>query len=152
MRKAATRIVTMSVTILMVLAPGAAFAQDGGDLVGLAKAEAIRSARIANETAMAVQSGSGKADGLERAIQAVQAAEDRGSGNGRALGRGNAANVLAALAAGESPAGIGREHGKAVSAAARGLSNLAGEKGTNGNGNGWGKGGNPNKGDTGDGS
>jgi hypothetical protein len=138
------RIATLLMSAVLVAAPSVALAQEGADLVGTARAAAVRSAQIANETALAAQSGEGKKRGLERAAQAVKAAEDRGNGNGRALGRGNAAKVLAALAAGESPSGIGKEHGKAVSAAARGLSKVAGEKSNNGNG--WGKGGNPNKG------
>lgn len=135
---------TLLLSALLVMAPSVAFAQEGADLVGIARAAAARSAQIANETALAAQSGEGKRSGLEKAAQAVKAAEDRGNGNGRALGRGNAAKVLAALAAGESPSGIGKEHGEAVSAAARGLSTVAGEKSNNGNG--WGRGGNPNKG------
>ena len=135
---------TLLLSALLVMAPSVVFAQEGADLVGTARAAAVRSAQIANEMALAAQSGEGKQSGLEKAAQAVKAAEDRGNGNGRALGRGNAAKVLAALAAGESPSGIRKEHGKAVSAAARGLSKVAGEKSNNGNS--WGKGGNPNQG------
>ncbi len=144
MTQSTKRIATLLMSAALVAAPSVALAQEGAELVGIARAAAVRSAHIANETALAAQSGEGKKRGLERAAQAVEAAEDRGNGNGRALGRGNAAKVLAALAAGESPSGIGKEHGKAVSAAARGLSKVAGEKSNNGNG--WGKGGNPNKG------
>lgn len=135
---------TVLLSAALVLAPSVALADDNDGLVGLAKAAAVRSALIANETAQAAQSGEGKQSGLEKAAKAIKAAEGRGNGIGRGLGRGNAAKVLAALAAGESPSGLGEEHGKAVSAAARGLTEIAGEK-TN-NGNGWGKGGNPNKG------
>jgi hypothetical protein len=144
MTRSTKRIGTLLLSVTLIAAPSAVLAQEGVDLVGTARAAAVRSAQIANETARAAQSGEGKKSGLERAAQAVKAAEDRENGDGRALGRGNAAKVLAALAAGESPSGIGKEHGKAVSAAARGLSKVAGEK-TN-NGNGWGKGGDPNKG------
>ncbi len=144
MTQSAKRLATLLMSAALVAGPSVALAQEGADLVGTARAAAVRSAQIANETALAARSGEGKKNGLDRAAQAVEAAEDRGNGNGRALGRGNAAKVLAALAAGESPSGIGKEHGKAVSAAARGLSKVAGEKSNNGNG--WGKGGNPNKG------
>lgn len=144
MHRSIKHIGTLSLSAFLIAAPSVALADDYADLVGLARAAAVRSAQIANETAQAAQSGQGKESGLEQAAKAVKAAEERGNGNGRALGRGNAAKVLAALAAGESPSGIGKEHGKAVSAAARGLSKVAGEETKNGNG--WGRGGNPNKG------
>lgn len=138
------RIGIIALAIGVLLAPTAVLAQDGDQVIATARQAAVRSAHIASETALAARSGEGKKSGLEKAARAVKAAEERGNGNGRALGRGNAAKVLAALAAGESPAGIGKEHGKAVSAAAKGLAKVAGEQGNNGNG--WGKGGNPTKG------
>ena len=144
MQRILRRVGVLGFSASLILVPSIAVADDYSGLVGLAKAAAVRSAHIANETALAAQSGEGKQHGLEEAAQAVKAAEDRGNGNGRALGRGNAAKVLAALSAGESPSGIGKEHGQAVSAAARGLSKVAGEKSNNGNS--WGKGGNPNQG------
>ena len=57
----------------------------------------------------------GKARGLERAAEAIAAGLERGNGNGNAFGRGHAADVLAALLAGESPSELGGKHGKAVS-------------------------------------
>lgn len=150
MNRKSRRMAASVLALSLLLVPSAVLAQSSDESVATARQAAVRSAQIANETALAARSGDGKKSGLEKAAQAVQAAAERGNGNGRALGRGHAAKVLAALAAGESPAGLGAEHGKAVSAAAKGLVKVAGEKGNKGNGNGWGKGGNPNKGSGGD--
>ena len=91
---------------------------DAGEEADEEAEDAAEEAEDAAEEAEGQDDSEDDAEDLKNAEQALQKALDRLSEEG-AGGNGVAAKVLTALLAGESPAGIGAEHGKEMAAAAK---------------------------------
>lgn len=122
-----------SVAALAVAIPLTASAAPRTDLPEQAAARIFDAALVAAQAAQSgmpehaqgnlAQGNPGHATGLARAQEMIAAHAT--NGNGKGLGRGHSADVIAALLGGENPSGLAG-HGREVSAVAKATAALAG--------------------------